>query len=110
MLWWLFASTFWNSVTAGLASASLCWIARAASYDASASPGLPVCSQQSADVVVAHRQVALELGDGGVGVGQPLLDRPRRLDTTPAPLPACRSLSARGRCCCGYSPGRSGTW
>ena len=66
-------------MTAGLASASLCWIARAAWYDASASPGLPVSLQQDADVVVSYSPVLLELGDGGVGVGQPLLDRPRRL-------------------------------
>ena len=42
MLLWLFARSLWNLVTAGLASASLCWIARAAWYDASASAGLPV--------------------------------------------------------------------
>ena len=33
--------------------------------------------QQDAEVVVAARQVAAELGDGGVVVGQLLLDRQR---------------------------------
>ena len=42
MLLWLLARSLWKSVTAGLASASFCWIARAALYDARASAGLPV--------------------------------------------------------------------
>ena len=66
-----------NSVTAGLSSASFCWIASALRYSASASAGLPV-SQQRAEVVVADRQAAAEFGDGGVVVGQLLLDRQRR--------------------------------
>ena len=78
MLLWLVARSLWNWVTAGLASASFCWIARAAWYDASASAGLPV-SLSRMPMLLWLRQVALELGDGGVGVGQLLLDRPRRL-------------------------------
>ena len=117
MLLWLPARSLWNSVTAGLASASFCRIASADSYDSSASAGLPVFGQQVADAVVAFArslwnwvtvglasasfcriasdasyafsasaglpvslsrkpmllwlcQIALELGDGGVGVGQ----------------------------------------
>ena len=125
MLLWLFARSLWNSVTAGLASASFCWIARAAWYDASASSGLPVSarslpmllwllarscwnpvtvglasasfcwiaraasirrqrlgrlaglSQEDADAVVATRQVALVLSDGGFGTGHTLQQRPR---------------------------------
>ena len=50
---------------------------------------------------VAHRQVALEFGDGGVGVGQLLLDRQRLLVRRSAPRPACRSRDSRSRCCCG---------
>src|SRR5262249_59407436 len=44
------------------------------------SPRLAGLFQQDADVGVALRQVALEPGEGGVGVGQPLPDRPRRLE------------------------------
>ena len=39
---WLMASLFWKSVSVGYSSASLCRIARARSYDASASAGWPV--------------------------------------------------------------------
>ena len=53
-------------MTVGLASASFCRIASADSWAFSASAGLPVVAQQVADVVVADRQVALELGDGGL--------------------------------------------
>ena len=74
---WLIARLLRNSVTAGLSSASFCWIASALRYSASASAGLPVCRQQHAEVVVAARQVAAEFGDGGVVVGQLLLDRQR---------------------------------
>ena len=42
MLLRLSATPLWNRVTAGLASARVCSIARAAWYDASASAGLPV--------------------------------------------------------------------
>ena len=47
---------------------------------------------QIADVVVAARQAASEVGDGGVVVGQLLLDRHRAAGRTPAPsagLPVC---------------------
>ena len=101
MLLWLVARSLWNWVTAGLASASLCWIARAAWYDASASAGLPVSLQQDADVVVAARQVALELGDGGVGAGQALQQRSRFLVRRP------RLVRPPGRPS-GDRPGRSG--
>ena len=39
---WLTARSLRNSVTAGLSSASFCWIASALRYSASASDGLPV--------------------------------------------------------------------
>ena len=42
MLLWLSARSRWNWVTAGLASASFCWIASALPYAASASAGSPV--------------------------------------------------------------------
>ena len=64
-------------MTAGLSSASFCWIASALRYSASASDDLPVAAQQDAEVVVAARQVAAEFGDGGIVVGQLLLDRQR---------------------------------
>ena len=54
-------------------------MARARSYDASASAAWPLARWIDADVVVAHREVALELSDVGVGVGQPLADGPRLL-------------------------------
>ena len=41
-LLWLHARSQRNSVTAGLSSASFCWIASARRYSASASAGLPV--------------------------------------------------------------------
>ena len=43
MLLWLSARRLRNSVTAGLSSASFCWIANARPYDSSASADLPVC-------------------------------------------------------------------
>ena len=43
-------------MTAGLSSASFCWIASAVRYSASASAGLPVCDSTIAEVVVAVRQ------------------------------------------------------
>ena len=74
---WLLARLLRNSVTAGLSSASFCWIASALRYSASASDGLPVFDSRLAEVVVAARQTAAEIGDGGVVVGQLLLDRQR---------------------------------
>ena len=44
---------------------------------------------------MAVRQAAAELGDGGVVVGQLLLDRQRRCGTRPPPPPACPSASSR---------------
>ena len=79
MLLWLPARSLWNSVTVGLASASFCRIARRRLVRRQRLGRLAGVDQQDADVVVAVRQVALELGDGGVGVGQLLLDRQRRL-------------------------------
>ena len=109
MLLWLAARSLWNSVTAGLASASFWRIASARSYDRSASAGLPVARQQAADVVVALGQVVLELGDGGVGVGQLLPDR-QRLLVRPQRLGRLAGRASAGRRCCGGSwPGRSGT-
>ena len=76
-LLWLSARSLRNSVTAGLSSASFCWIASALRYSASASDDLPVFDSRTAEVVVAARQAAAEFGDGGVVVGQLLLDRQR---------------------------------
>ena len=45
---WSFASSLWYWMTAGLASASRCRMARAASYDVSANSGLPVCFSTTA--------------------------------------------------------------
>ena len=75
MLLWLAARSLRYSVTVGWSSASLCWIASAARTPP-APPPLPRLAEQDADAVVAGGQVALELGDGGVVVGQPLADRP----------------------------------
>ena len=81
MLVWLAARPFWNWVTDGLASASFRQIASVDSKAFNDSAGLPVSHQQDADLVVARRQVALELGDRGVGVSQFLPDRQRRLES-----------------------------
>ena len=54
-------------------------MASACSYAARASAGLPVSLSSIADVVVACRQVALELDNGGVLLRQPLPDRQRLL-------------------------------
>ncbi len=64
-------------MTAGLSSASFWRIASALRYSASASAGLPVSDSSNAEVVVAVRQAAAEFGDGGVVVGQLLVDRQR---------------------------------
>ncbi len=80
MLLWLNARSIVElRVSAGLASASFCRIARAAWYDTSASAGLPVSDSSTPMSLWVDPQFALELDDGGVGVGQPLPDRPRRL-------------------------------
>ena len=50
---------------------------------------IPDLSPQDADVIVGSRQFALEIGDGGVVVGQLLPDRQRRLVGPPSPRPAC---------------------
>ena len=65
-----------KSVTAGLSSASFCWIASALRYSASASAACPSATAE-AEVVVDARQAVAEFGDGGVVVGQLLLDRQR---------------------------------
>ena len=98
----------WNSVTAGLASASLCRIARACGTPPAPRPA---CRSPTAgaDVVVAVGQVGLELGDGGVGVGQPLLDRQRLLVRRQRLGRLAGRRSAGRRCCCGWRPGRPGT-
>ena len=65
-------------VTAGLASASFCWIARADSYAFSASAGLPVSLQQDGRCCCGCAARSLwNSVIGGVGVGQLLLDRQR---------------------------------
>ena len=75
---WLTARSLRNSVTAGLSSASFCWIASAVRYSASASDGLPVCDSRKPRLLWLVRQDGAEVGDGGVVVGQLLLDRQRR--------------------------------
>ena len=64
-------------MTAGLSSASFCWIASAVRYSASASAGLPVCRSSSPRLLWLFARSAAEFGDGGVVVGQLLLDRQR---------------------------------
>ena len=66
-----------NSVTAGLSSASFWWSAIALRNSASASAGLPVFDSRQAEALVVARQVAAEVGDGGVVVGQLLPERQR---------------------------------
>ena len=61
----------------GCSSTSFWEIAHAARYSASASAALSACRQQEAEIVVAARQAAAEIGDGGVVIGQLLLDRDR---------------------------------
>ena len=94
---WLAARLWRNSVTAGWSAASFCWIASALRYSASASDSLPDCAQQDAEVVVAARQSAAEFGDGGVVVGQLLLDRQAPCGTRPPPprdRPVCQQQAA----------------
>ena len=73
------------------------WIARAGSYAASASAGLPVSRSSVPMLLWSAGQVALELGDGGVGVGQPLRGSPappRYAASASAGLPVSLSSSA----------------
>ena len=72
-----FARLLRNSVTAGLSSASFCWIASALRNSVSASDGLPVSDSRLPRLWWLIRQVAAEFGDGGVVVGQLLVDRQR---------------------------------
>ena len=65
-------------MTAGLSSASFCWIASAVRNSASASAGLPVSQQQDADSVDRVRQVAAGVVRGPGGGGQRLLVGPRQ--------------------------------
>ena len=63
--------------TFGLSSASFCRIASALRYSASASDDLPVFDSRMPRLSWLVRQELAELGDGGVVVGQLLLDRQR---------------------------------
>ena len=74
-----------SSAMPGLASASFCWMASAWPKQFRAATGSPVCDEQGADVVVAHRHVPLELDDKWVGVGLLLLDGERLVVAPPAP-------------------------
>ena len=62
MLLWLEARSLWNRVTDGFSRASRSLIARAFSYDASASAGRPVFAA-ACRCCCGSGQVALELGD-----------------------------------------------
>ena len=64
-------------MTAGLSSASFCWIASALRYSASASAGLPVSDSRLPRLLWLSARSVAEVGDGGVVVGQLLLDRQR---------------------------------
>ena len=102
MALWLPASSLWNSMTVGLASASFCQIANADLKAFTASAGLPVSLSRMTEAVLAFGQVALEPGDRRMGVSQLLLDRQRRLVEPSTPRLACRvCATARGRYCCG---------
>ena len=74
---WMPARASRTPETVGWSSASFRWIAGASRNSASASDGRPVSDSRQAEVVVAVRQAAAELGDGGVVVGQLLPDRQR---------------------------------
>ena len=75
MLLWLVASSSWYQVTEGLSSASFCLTFRADSSDFSASAGLPLsCSMMPMLSWVCARP-ATNVGDGGIVVGQLLIDR-----------------------------------
>ena len=78
-------SSSWYQVTEGLSSASFCRTFRAAR--ATSAPR-PACRsvQHDADVVLGARQASDELGDGGIVVGQLLIDcaLPTRATSTPS--------------------------
>ena len=106
---WLSARRPRKSVTAGLSSASFCWIASAVRYSASASASLPVFQSTETEVAVAGRQVVAEVGDGGVVVGQLLQDRQRLavLGLRLRRLARLRTAGCRG--CGGCPPGGCGS-
>ena len=79
MLLRLAARSIWNRENVGLASDSSCWIANADSYAFNASPGLPVLLSRLPMLLWLAARSLLELREGGVGLGQLLLDRQRRL-------------------------------
>ena len=66
-----------KSVTAGLSSASFCRIASALRYSASASADLPQFVSRMARPLWLAARLSRNAGDGGVVVGQFLLDRQR---------------------------------
>ena len=66
-----------NSVTAGLSSASFCWIASAWRYSASASDDLPVDATVAEDLWLSRQSLRNSVTAGFVD-GQLLLDRQRR--------------------------------
>ena len=77
MLSWLNARSDWNSVTAGLASASLFRIASASPSGFERLGFLVDSGEDGADVVVALGKIALELNDGRIGIDQRPKDRQR---------------------------------
>ena len=96
---WLAARLFWNSESEGWSSASFWRITSAAALGTTASAsdeGRPVarclgCSPMS---LWPLRQAALELGDGGVVVGQLLADHQRPLVRPPACPPRFEPISS----------------
>ena len=100
------ARSHWNRVTPGLESANLLWIAGADSRALSSSRRIGAVAQHDREVVVAAHKVALKFGNGGVGVGELLLNRQCRLMGHDC-LGRITGCAGGYRCYCEYSRARS---